>query len=311
MPQPTRSVTQGLPSKGADVNALRLDVGLPLSRRVQRRSACLSDGVQSLFQKCQIYDVCIVVGGRRFPAHLAVLACAGEKFRQRLHATLTVPGSDRHKTAQLPTEAVSKVSGNEGQQGNDASNGQENAAPATGLQEIQLPEISSPEAVHALLDCVYNFRVGYEIGSDKAARDVLWLARSFDLPELEQLAVSKLVKDLDTSNVVARMAICEEFGLEYLYAQILEQLTASELALSQVSSSAELREHPKVLQRVLVLTLANKYSTPPAAELPKSKASHKATTKPSSKATAKPTKKGGKAEGFSAKSVKDGKKTKK
>eukprot|EP00406_Dinophysis_acuminata_P010356 CAMPEP_0179234888 /NCGR_PEP_ID=MMETSP0797-20121207/13122_1 /TAXON_ID=47934 /ORGANISM="Dinophysis acuminata, Strain DAEP01" /LENGTH=77 /DNA_ID=CAMNT_0020942083 /DNA_START=82 /DNA_END=312 /DNA_ORIENTATION=+ len=39
------------------------------------------EGVRAMYQKCQFFDVVLVAGGKRFPAHQAVLAAMGAPLR--------------------------------------------------------------------------------------------------------------------------------------------------------------------------------------------------------------------------------------
>merc|ERR1719498_887078 len=79
-------------------------------------------------------------------------------------------------------------------------------------------------------------------------REVLQLARQFELPGLTEKAMRWLCEDLTTGNVVERLAICEEFGLSELSDKILEQLTYNKAALSEVASSSQIMAYPKLMQ---------------------------------------------------------------
>merc|ERR1712217_767533 len=83
-------------------------------------------------------------------------------------------------------------------------------------------------------------------------KDVLRLARNFGLPHLHEIAARWLTKGLTTQNVVQRLVTCEEFGLGLLREKIIEQLTANPAELTVVSSSDEIRQHPQILQDLLM-----------------------------------------------------------
>merc|ERR1740123_764073 len=58
-------------------------------------------------------------------------------------------------------------------------------------------------------------------------------------------------KDLNTGNVIERLAICEEFSLRDLYAKILDQVSNNRKALFEISSCPELVKHPALMQALL------------------------------------------------------------
>merc|ERR1711988_1677075 len=82
-------------------------------------------------------------------------------------------------------------------------------------------------------------------------KDVLGLARTFDLPGLTAKAMHWLGKDLTTGNVVERLAICDEFGLCELSEKILEQLTYNKAALHEVAHGPQIMNYPKLMQEIL------------------------------------------------------------
>merc|ERR1719476_110410 len=92
----------------------------------------------------------------------------------------------------------------------------------------------------------------YKPSSAEVNKDILRLARSFDLMHLHEHAARWLAKGLTTANVVERLVTCEEFGLGLLREKIIEQLTANPAELMIVSSSVEIMKHPRILQDLLV-----------------------------------------------------------
>merc|ERR1712118_126280 len=60
-----------------------------------------------------------------------------------------------------------------------------------------------------------------------------------------------LGKDLTTGNVVERLAICKEFGLDELSGKIVEQLTCNKQALSEVSNSQQILKYPELMVSLL------------------------------------------------------------
>merc|ERR1740121_3287951 len=87
-------------------------------------------------------------------------------------------------------------------------------------------------------------------------REVLRLAAQFELPSLTQQAMHWLSKDLTTGNVVERLSICEDFGLDLLREKILEQLTFNKRALAEISHSPKIMQYPKLMQDLLQMAAA-------------------------------------------------------
>merc|ERR1719345_544230 len=99
-------------------------------------------------------------------------------------------------------------------------------------------------------------------------KDVLILAKSFGLPGLTERAVRWLAKDLTTGNVVERLSICDEYGLEELREKILEQLTLNRAALAEVANSPQIMTYPGLMQAMLqhAAAVPSKEITPPPAK---------------------------------------------
>merc|ERR1719181_374421 len=140
-------------------------------------------------------------------------------------------------------------------------------APSTGAQiEVRL-EIPNPEAVKFMLDYLYQLDdkdyAEFNPRTQEINRDVLSLAKQFQLPGLTNRAMRWLGKDLTTGNVVERLSICEEFGLEELTDRILEQLTLNRQALAEVAHSPQIMTYPGLMQAMLQHAAAVPDSTPP------------------------------------------------
>lgn len=182
-------------------------------------------GLRDLFTRGELCDVLFEVNGRSFPAHCLVLAAVSPTFQQHL---------TQHNQAEGVKGFCSK--------------------PKT----IQLPGVA-PEAVQAMLDCIYGPFAGanreYNPVTDAINRDVLRLAHMFQLPELHNQAAHWLARDLGTTNVLARLGICEEFGLSGMREKILEQLITDPEALAVLVRDPQIREVPAVLQDLLIQIL--------------------------------------------------------
>jgi len=122
-------------------------------------------------------------------------------------------------------------------------------------QEVQLADISNPEAVKLMLDHIYMMELvtaeEYNPKTQDINKDVLKLAQNFRLPCLAERAAHWLTKDLTTGNVVERLMICEDFGLDMLKDKILEQLTLNKRALAEVARSPQIMNYPSLMRALL------------------------------------------------------------
>jgi hypothetical protein len=227
----TVTALQKAPALGSEPVAL--EVKLERSSAEDQGSK-LATGIKELYQKCQFYDLLIVAAGSRFPAHKAALAAMSGALSERV----------RQACAKFRETADTGTSGTEAGGPLVESRGS--------YPELHLPDISSPEAAKALLDFVYSLGSGYSVSSDEVNRDVLRLAKEFELPLLEDHASRQLTEGLSTANVIARLATCEEFGLDNLYGVIADELMINIEALVEVSNSEEILRHPKILQSLLI-----------------------------------------------------------
>jgi hypothetical protein len=179
----------------------------------------LGDGLRDLYRKGEFTDVALVCAERTFSAHRVVLAAKSPVLRESLS-------------------------------GSGAGH-----AEAGGKQEIRLVEIANPEAVSFMLDYLYQKDDSewkdYNPRTQEINKDVLRLAQMFRLPGLTERAMHWLAKDLTTGNVVERLTICEDFGLQLLSGKILEQLTCNKKALGEVANSPQIMTYPKLMQALL------------------------------------------------------------
>jgi len=249
----TVTTLQTLPSLGSQPIDLMVDMDVPGPESTGAGN--LSEGICSLYQKCQFYDVMLVVGGKRFPAHQAVLASLSSAMRERLRqapekpAVCTGEAASPGRPAAQPPEARSPASATSPRKVNSPA-----ASPGAGggYPEVHFEDVTNTEAVTVLLDFVYGLGTEYRVSSDEVNKDVLRLAQILELPRLRDLASSRLAKGLTSDNAIERMATCEEFELKALYDLIAEQVTKSGEALTRVSTNSEVTKHPKILQNLLI-----------------------------------------------------------
>eukprot|EP00413_Alexandrium_margalefii_P021570 CAMPEP_0204565128 /NCGR_PEP_ID=MMETSP0661-20131031/35291_1 /ASSEMBLY_ACC=CAM_ASM_000606 /TAXON_ID=109239 /ORGANISM="Alexandrium margalefi, Strain AMGDE01CS-322" /LENGTH=245 /DNA_ID=CAMNT_0051572845 /DNA_START=56 /DNA_END=793 /DNA_ORIENTATION=+ len=199
---------------------LEVDLG-PMP--VDDHSGGVIQGLRLLLDRGELCDVVLVAGGQSLLAHRAVLAAVSSSF----HECLTQIG---------PSE------------GNNPES-----------LVLKLDDISHPEAVRAMLDCIYGpaegAQVEYSPTSEEANRDVLRLAQRFQIAQLQDDASRWLLKGLSTANVLGRLMACEEFGMVEVREKILEQLTANPEALFVLAKDPEVTKVPAVLQDLLVRIL--------------------------------------------------------
>jgi hypothetical protein len=206
---------------------LTVDLG-PMPVDEQCGGAIDGGGLRSLLDRKELCDILLVVGDQSFLAHSMVLAAASPSFcaliqQQRAQGVRGfVAGLDR-----------------------------------TAL-DIHLG-VTHPEAVKDLLDCIYgpvsDATKEPACDTEAAHRDAIMLAKSFQIPRLQDQAARWLIRNLTTQNVLARLEICEEFQLVEVREKILEQLIADPVALPQLARDPEICKAPKVLQDLLVRIL--------------------------------------------------------
>mmetsp|Transcript_21662 Transcript_21662/g.39520 ORF Transcript_21662/g.39520 Transcript_21662/m.39520 type:complete len:232 (+) Transcript_21662:69-764(+) len=183
----------------------------------QQSEDALASGLRDLYMRGQFTDVSLICAEQTFGAHRCVLAARSQVFREGLEK-------------QAPTAAGER-------------------------QEVRLAEVANPEAVKFMLDFVYESDASvwedYNPRTQEIIKDVLRLAQNFQLEGLTERAIFWLSKDINTGNVVERLAVCDEFNLNELREKILSQLTMNKIALAEVASSPEIMKYPKLMQALL------------------------------------------------------------
>lgn len=198
----------------------------------------LSMAMQELYRTGEFTDVSILCAGQTFLAHRVVLAAQSRCLKE---AFLAQP------------------------------------SPGPGMRHEVRLDVANPEAVKITLDYMYMLDeqdwAKFNPRTQAINRDVLQLAKQFDLAGLTQQAMHWLSKDLTTGNVVERLSICDEFGLSQLTDKILEQLTMNKQALAEVAHSHQIMSYPKLMQAILQCAAG---ASEPEIQQPKSKRARKA-----------------------------------
>jgi len=150
----------------------------------------------------------------------------------------------------------------------NASMVEASAEPPAQQLKLRVNGIASSEAVKILLSYVYQVGTGtaweFNPTNVDVDKDVLHLARHFQLDHLHENAARWLIGGLSTHNVVERLVICEEFQLGSLREKMLEQLAAFPDALSIVSNNSSILKHPKIMQDLLMtVAMSNKQQKAP------------------------------------------------
>jgi hypothetical protein len=127
--------------------------------------------------------------------------------------------------------------------------------------EIRLYE-TCPGAVKAFLDFLYLDE--YNPKTDEINKDVLKLAGQFKMPGLMERCAEVLAKDVNTSNVVERLGLCEEFQIERLREKIMQQLTCNKKVLHDVAQSKSILQYPLLMQEMLALIAQEGAGGPPS-----------------------------------------------
>eukprot|EP00429_Kryptoperidinium_foliaceum_P064905 CAMPEP_0176066116 /NCGR_PEP_ID=MMETSP0120_2-20121206/32992_1 /TAXON_ID=160619 /ORGANISM="Kryptoperidinium foliaceum, Strain CCMP 1326" /LENGTH=230 /DNA_ID=CAMNT_0017399717 /DNA_START=47 /DNA_END=735 /DNA_ORIENTATION=- len=176
-------------------------------------------GLRELWLAKEFCDVDLIAGGQTFHAHSAALAAASASFHNCLAClSMQLCGS---------SELM-----------------------------IEFEDIRHPEAVQAMLDCIYGSDgVGYAPSSEAANRDVLILAARFQIEPLRQRAAAWLLTGLSTTNILQRLRVCEEFKLAEVREAMFAQLIANPAALFELAQDPEMTRTPHILQDLLVRVL--------------------------------------------------------
>eukprot|EP00930_Biecheleria_cincta_P003172 TRINITY_DN104104_c0_g1_i1.p1 TRINITY_DN104104_c0_g1~~TRINITY_DN104104_c0_g1_i1.p1 ORF type:complete len:260 (+),score=74.74 TRINITY_DN104104_c0_g1_i1:59-781(+) len=202
----------------AAVDAPASFVGKPVRLAVQLEEAgpivSLADELREMYQKGLCCDIGLVGANQCFKAHKAVLAARSNAWK------------------------------------NIFSSGDK-------VEELVLEDISNAEAVRFMLEFVYELgdNCKEEIPATiQIIKDVLTLARRYELPGLTARATGWLARDVTTHDAVERLIMCREFGLENLWSKILQQIASNKAALAEVASSPKIMLHPELMQSLLQQT---------------------------------------------------------
>jgi hypothetical protein len=207
---------------------LKVDLG-PMPMNQQIGGAIEGGGLRDLLDRKELCDIVLVVGSHSYPAHSMVLAAASPNLCQLIHAQRAQ--GVRGFVAGLDRVAL----------------------------DIHLGSVTHPEAVQDMLDCIYGpFTDATKepaCKTEAANRDSIMLATSFQIPLLLEQASRWLIRNLNTQNVLTRLAICEEFQLVEVREKIMEQLISDPVVLPLLARDPEITKVPKVLQDLLIRIL--------------------------------------------------------
>lgn len=207
---------------------LTIDLG-PMP--VDAHAGWLTEGLRGLWDQSEFCDVELIAGGQTFLAHKPVLAAVSPSVHECLMQLSSV------------------------------QDGSETSMP-NGRMKLKLADVAHPEAVQAMLECIYGPPAGaegaksYSPANEDVNRDVLRLAQRFQITQLQQQACGWLMSNLSTTNVLQRLLDCEELGLVDVRDNILGQITSNPKALWALANDPEVRKAPAVLQDLLIRVLS-------------------------------------------------------
>mmetsp|Transcript_122498 Transcript_122498/g.261380 ORF Transcript_122498/g.261380 Transcript_122498/m.261380 type:complete len:339 (+) Transcript_122498:82-1098(+) len=101
----------------------------------------------------------------------------------------------------------------------------------------------------------------YSPSTAKVNEELLQIASELALKGLSELCALRMAADADTSNIVSRVRLCEEFGLPRLRAALVAALVEDSVALDTVARDAATLGHP-ALMRELLAAIAVRASAP-------------------------------------------------
>jgi len=282
-----RALDREKPQKPLAV-AVKVDLNLPSA---PWGSEGLGSGIRALQARGERCDVDLEVCGEVFPAHQIMLASMSKAFRTfmkhlRLNGNslevaedpmagiLSIsqppaaaapaptaestgappPAAEATSAAVEPSTATSTPPASVENASAVAADGKAAVAVPQRLK-LQISGISRPEAVQILLSYIYQVGTGvpweFKPSCVQVNKDVLQLARHFELHHLHEYAARWLIDGLSTINVVERLVVCEEFQLGKMREKMMEQLAAFPDALGIVSSNPDIMKHPKIMQDLL------------------------------------------------------------
>lgn len=110
----------------------------------------------------------------------------------------------------------------------------------------------SQEAVDLLVRWLYGeVDAGSYAPSEDVNEEVLRLAHEFQLQPLSELCALKLAANVEVKNVVARVRLCEEFGLARLRAALVATLCEDRQVLDAVARDPNTLTHPALMRELL------------------------------------------------------------
>mmetsp|Transcript_15849 Transcript_15849/g.50725 ORF Transcript_15849/g.50725 Transcript_15849/m.50725 type:complete len:317 (-) Transcript_15849:183-1133(-) len=111
----------------------------------------------------------------------------------------------------------------------------------------------SHEAVELLVRWLYGeVHIGsYAPSSEQVNEEVLRFSSEFRLPPLAELCALHLAKNVEVKNVVARIRLCEEFGLPRLRSTLVGALCEDRHMLDAVARDASTLCHPALMRELL------------------------------------------------------------
>mmetsp|Transcript_51572 Transcript_51572/g.95429 ORF Transcript_51572/g.95429 Transcript_51572/m.95429 type:complete len:298 (-) Transcript_51572:124-1017(-) len=124
-----------------------------------------------------------------------------------------------------------------------------------GDKELALGSVSD-EAVQIVRQWCYGQLNAseYKPSSLDVNVEVLQLSSELSLPQLAEVCAWHLATGINTSNVVARMKLCEAYGLPRLHAALVQALIQDKTALALVARSSEVLQQPALMRELLGAT---------------------------------------------------------
>jgi len=120
-----------------------------------------------------------------------------------------------------------------------------------------ITELDLQPASHEAVEIVVRWTYG-EVSADnfqpttpKVNEEVLRISFEFGLPLLSDLCAARLAESVDTSNAVASVRLCEEFGLPKLRAAIVKAIVEDSFALDAVAKDPNTLSHPGLMRELL------------------------------------------------------------
>eukprot|EP00929_Paragymnodinium_shiwhaense_P086382 TRINITY_DN46914_c0_g1_i1.p1 TRINITY_DN46914_c0_g1~~TRINITY_DN46914_c0_g1_i1.p1 ORF type:complete len:340 (-),score=106.84 TRINITY_DN46914_c0_g1_i1:340-1359(-) len=139
-------------------------------------------------------------------------------------------------------------------------------------------EVNLGAALEEAIDVVIRWLYGeispatYQPSTAKTNEDVLQLAAELGLPRLAEVCARKLALGVTVSNIVARIKLCEQFGLPVLRKSLFMAIIQDKRALAAISQDPRTLTHPALMRELLAAVASAAASEAvPAAEEPPAK----------------------------------------